>query len=616
MPPRVGSRRGTLGTAPCYHGRNGTAGPAGYRVVQYEASEEGSRVHTGSSDAPDRPRSGSSGSSDTPGASGLGQSPRESGSRWLTVPGLILLCWLVWGGLLSAEFANDDELLILNNLFVRDFTHLWENLSRDYFYNSQGSSIGYWRPLTKLTYMVEWAAWGDRAAGYYALNVALLTLVTLLAYATLRRLGATPWLAFGVAALAAVHPAHAESVGIVTSRSDPLAAAFLLAVLFVEARSGVASTGEIPGAFRRALGLSFATLAIASKEIGVIAPVLVGVLHLAGLRRGFRASVSAALPYLVPVAVYAILRSLLDIPPHAGVHAETATWPLVLATGKAAGIYIARLFTPFLVEPITGPAVFPSGPDAATLGWGGLALLGVMAGLAACRFGRGRPHLLALGLIALPLAPALSLRYVSISVHADRLPVFDRGLILPSLGAAWLVMGALYRLHRELTERGIPRFASPVAMAWIGVFAAGAYDNVLDSQTPATRAAAFIEGTGAGPAEELPLFQRTVLMEEEGIRLAQEGDLEGAERTFKELIELDPTNAAGRGNLAMLYRMTGRPELAIEQLRWVLEYDGTTRTARDRQRILIQLAQAYAESGNSTKAEEVMAEARKLESGE
>ena len=533
---------------------------------------------------------------------------RRGSARTLVGLFLAALCAGVWGLLLGAEFSNDDELLILNNLFIRDFAHLWDNVTHDYFYNSQGSSIGYWRPLTKVTYMVDWSLWGANPVAYYAVNLVLFTSAILLGALVMDRCGA-PWpVVVGAAALAAVHPAHAESVGIVTSRSDPLVAAFLLGVLAAELA---------PGGPRRLVGLACAVLAVLSKEVGVIAPVLVVLTHLVRPKRErppgspppWRRAVRAALPYLGVVAVYALVRLGLDIRPQPGVHADVEGGTLALATGKVAGIYAARLLVPFLVEPIVRPAVFPEGADAATLAWCALAVLAVAAGLATLR---KRGAWLALGLVFLPLAPALSLRYVSISVHADRLPVFDRGMILPSIGVGWLLAAGVYALATRLRARGLPsRWLAGVAAGWGIVLAVGAVDNARDAQTAETRAAAFIEGLDESD-EDLPLFQRQIILEERAIAFAQSGDLESAEKAFLELVELDSTNAAARGNLAMLYQMTGRPQLAIEQLRWVLEHSGTTRTARDRRAMLLQLAQAYAQAGDPERAQRVFEEAQKL----
>ncbi|MFT5051207.1 MAG: hypothetical protein ACI8QZ_002617 [Chlamydiales bacterium] len=520
---------------------------------------------------------------------------------------LVLICIGVWSGLVLASFSNDDELLITNNLFIRDLAHLWDNLTRDYFYNSQGSGIGYWRPLTKATYMVGWALWGENPAGYYAVNVALFSTMIVLAATVMRRAGATGAVALGAAALAAVHPAHAESIGIITARSDVLVATFLLALLAIELR---------PATRRMTLvwGLLAAAAALASKEVGVVAPILVGIAHMVGRGATWRVALRRAAPYFVLVAVYAATRLSLDITPIAGAHSTIDNETMVLATGKVVGLYTARLATPALVQPLTAYAVFPKGADAGTLMWCALGVLGVAS---LCGMLVRRKLWLAIAWIALPLAPALSLRYVTISVHADWLPAFDRSLLLSSLGVAWLMASAIEAVGSWLARRGYDRrWALSLGGLWAIVALLGALQNVADSRTVETRNRAFVKAIERMPVDQRAPFQQRFVLEERAIAQAQSGDLAGAEQSFAELSELDPSDPVVRANLAMIYRMTGRPKLAVKQLRWILRQTDNSRANRDRREIFLELARAESEAGNPEAAERAWQRAMKLEADE
>jgi len=518
-----------------------------------------------------------------------------------------LLCVGVWGGLVLASFSNDDELLIVNNLFIRDLAHLWDNLTRDYFYNSQGSAIGYWRPLTKSTYMVGWALWGENPAGYYAVNIALFSAMILLAATVMRRAGASNSVAYGAAALAAIHPAHAESIGIITARSDVLVSTFLLALLAIELRPDPKGTTLVWGLFA-------AAAALASKEVGVVAPLLVGIAHMVGRGATWRVALRRALPYFALVAVYAATRLSLGITPVAGAHSAIDTGTMVLATGKVVGLYTARLATPALVEPLTVYAVFPEGPDLNTLAWVALGLTGI---LVLCTLLRRRTLWLAVAWIALPLAPALSLRYVTISVHGDWLPAFDRSLLLASLGVCWLLATGIQSAGSWLAAHGRDRrWALGLGGLWAALAIQGALRNVSTTRTVETRNRAFVEAVERVPRERRAPFQQKFVLEERAIEQAQSGDLAAAEQSFLEISKLDPEDPVPRANLAMIYRMTGRPKLAVEQLRWILRQEGNSRANRERREILRELAAAEHEAGNPEAAERAWRRAQRLEEKE
>ncbi len=87
-------------------------------------------------------------------------------------------------------------------------------------------------PLLWLSYMADVTLFGasaDHPAPFHAVNVVLHALSAVLLYLLLRRLRATPFGAFLLALLWAVHPLRVESVAWVTERKDTLAAFFGLA---------------------------------------------------------------------------------------------------------------------------------------------------------------------------------------------------------------------------------------------------------------------------------------------------------------------------------------------------------------------------------------------------
>ena len=114
----------------------------------------------------------------------------------------------------------------------------------------RATDIGLYRPFTTLTYLFNYAAFGEgpNPAGYHVVNYAIhsmnATLVFLLALPLFGEI--VP--AFAMAAIWAVHPALTESVTNIVGRADLLGAFGLLAALlcFTRSRESV-GRGGLPG---------------------------------------------------------------------------------------------------------------------------------------------------------------------------------------------------------------------------------------------------------------------------------------------------------------------------------------------------------------------------------
>jgi Tfp pilus assembly protein PilF len=138
---------------------------------------------------------------------------------------LLAAAILVYGNTLVNDFAQDDDIYILQNHAVT--AHSFRELSAPNYFSHV------FRPLTFATFSFDWFVAGPRPLGYHLVNLLLHASVTLLVYLLLRKLlevlpehGS---LAFVAALLFAVHPIHTEAVAAIVGRSELLAAGFLLA---------------------------------------------------------------------------------------------------------------------------------------------------------------------------------------------------------------------------------------------------------------------------------------------------------------------------------------------------------------------------------------------------
>jgi hypothetical protein len=169
---------------------------------------------------------------------------------------------------LSNGFAYDDNAVIPQNPIVTSGD--WLGALSSPYHPDALEGAGLYRPVTSLSFTLEWMAFGDDPLGYHLLNLVFHALVSLLVFLLLLEVGAVlPALAGGV--LFAVHPLHTEAVANVVGRAELYSAFFYLAACLLYWRGG-----DWKG-WRRAprlLGLGFLyLLSIGAKEIGITLPV-------------------------------------------------------------------------------------------------------------------------------------------------------------------------------------------------------------------------------------------------------------------------------------------------------------------------------------------------------
>src|SRR5215472_860390 len=147
----------------------------------------------------------------------------------LLVGGITLL---VYANSLANGFTYDDEAYILHNQAVKSFSV--SGLLHPVSFNNV------LRPVTFLSFAVNWAIGHTHPLGYHLLNVLLHAGVTLMLYLVLRTLlesqDAAGTIALVAALLFAVHPIHSEAVASIAGRSELLAVGFGFAAWYLHLR--------------------------------------------------------------------------------------------------------------------------------------------------------------------------------------------------------------------------------------------------------------------------------------------------------------------------------------------------------------------------------------------
>ncbi len=202
------------------------------------------------------------------------------------------------------EFVLDDIRLVRDNVRIRslDVAQLFTSS----YWDVEGTQALY-RPLVLATYAVNYAVHGLSTYGYTAVNIALHASVSLLLFALVRAIGASPFVAGAAGIAFAVHPVHTEAVTGIAGRPELLAALFFLLALHLHRRApGAGHTGLC----YRAAALACFAAALLSKESAItlllVLPVMDALAPAKGADGGPKTPGSRVLADYLPLACVAL----------------------------------------------------------------------------------------------------------------------------------------------------------------------------------------------------------------------------------------------------------------------------------------------------------------------
>ncbi|HTM46716.1 MAG TPA: hypothetical protein VL137_17295, partial [Polyangiaceae bacterium] len=207
---------------------------------------------------------------------------------------------------LTFQLIGDAEFLIKDNRQMDSIGNWWTVVSSDYFDATHGEHIGYWRPLTKLSWLLETVLGAHNSAVYQAVQIAWLVVGALGILRLSTLLGSPRSLGLVGALLFGLHPALIEPACLVMARSDLVCGACVIWSLagWWSWRKGLSRWPILHSAA--------AAGALLSKETGVILPVVLLAWELSGTEP-MRRRLSAAYRYLLPavslLGVYLLLRA-------------------------------------------------------------------------------------------------------------------------------------------------------------------------------------------------------------------------------------------------------------------------------------------------------------------
>lgn len=402
---------------------------------------------------------------------------------WLA--GLSVVALLLFAPTLNSGFAYDSE----GQIFVGDFIHQPGNLLPALTFQVVGMDVlDFNRPVALVSLMFDSLAWGRNPFGYHLTNILLHVIATGLTFLLIRHVLAAgktacandPFRqnlsAFLATLLFAVHPLVTEAVCEPSNRKDLLATVFGLSALLVAARHSPSTGRGDP--LRLVLSTFLTLLAVGSKELGVVVPVLL-FLYWFLFRRQEPAKfwVGTILGSAVVVVAFLIARFSLAHR-NSEIFLEPAAYPggslaqALLIQPCILTLYVTNVLWPVhLCADYTAYSVryFPL-----PLSLFVLALIG--AGLTWWSV-RDRRALFAVGLIAAALLPVCNL----VPIYR---PAADRYLYLPLIGLAMLVAISLDSpwLSKKSFRRGTAAMIILLIaslLAWVTLQREGAWSSSL-----------------------------------------------------------------------------------------------------------------------------------------
>lgn len=476
---------------------------------------------------------------------------------------LAALTVLAYRPALQGAFVFDDELVIRHNVHVHGLDRLDDVFSSSLTAGA-GVDSNFYRPLQSTLYALAYSLFGAQTTlPYHLLSLGFHLSAGGLLAACLLQFGFGRAIALIATGVFWLHPLQSQAVAYISGLGDPLAAngMFGSLLLFLHiSRSPAARHGWLG-----ALGvLLLMQLALLSKENAVVlAPLLVVAAWFHVWRHGYNLSAPARAALLAAIAlagVWSVLKlTVLNFTGVFGLSMIESDYTRSLAVRLITFVHTIWDYAVLAVWPAD---LFYDKPlhirdslasARGVFGLGIIALLGWL-GWQRQRFPRAA---LGAGMLAVPMIPYLGL----VPLNAGYL---EHWLYLPMAGIGLLIALGVAQVQQKLG--GHAPWLLPAALCGIAVLATG---RIAQRSAEWADPEAFYRNELAHGAHSIRVYNNL------GKLYAERGDLELAERHFRQAISLQGNNrvAQAHHNLALIQAMRGDWSGCLAQLRQALELD-------------------------------------------
>jgi tetratricopeptide (TPR) repeat protein len=516
-------------------------------------------------------------------------------------PAVIIILAVSFGVYLNAlfnGFVYDDEVLLLQNPWIRDPRHVPEIFLSDMWAFKGQEAGNYYRPMFHIFYMLDYHIFGLRPWGFHLTKIlfhmGISLLVFLMGTTIISRYAGgntktyNEYIPFAAALLFATHPIHTEAVLGITEVS---LAFFYFLSFYLYVRADVTGRG-VPVS-----SVVFFFLAVLSKETALTLPVLLIAYDYSFKRDSIFHPTPETfypllkrylpyLPYLVVAGIYLILRTyaiggVVSVKAHPGL------------SGYEYFINVFPLFAQYLgklILPINLNAAYVFYPVHSLLEWRGIMAVTVTLCFILTLYlarDRNRVVFFSLLLVIIPLLPAFYIPALGEHTFAERY------LYLPSAGFVIIVSMGLCGIASldALRGRAVPIMLS-VVLVITTLYCVGTIKRnpvwkdsfTLWSDTVRKSPDSFVSHNNLGLAYN------------------NLGRTDKAIEEYKQAISLKPGFADAHNNLGTAYNNLGRTDEAIEEYKEAIRLNPYHAVAH------YNLANAY---GNKGQIDEAVKEYKK-----
>lgn len=334
-------------------------------------------------------------------------------SKKILVVGALLLTFVIFLPTLKYSLVSDDHLLIEINPRITAWAYVPGYFTTHLIAHLPQQFTPYYRPGFLLLLRLFYISFGPPRPIWHLGSVLIHVLVTAAMFALARKLTGNFRASLLAAGLFGIHPIHTEAVCWISDSQDLLVTLFLVcSVYFYAARKGAISFPS----------LLFATMAMFTKEPGVLAPALI--FFYAWSRDGWKEGLLAGAQYLPPAVLYMVFRvnALGPFsgggPPNMSIAGMVYIWTPLIAAYTKHLLWPVHLSMCYEIQPVM--KFWP------------LLLLGITVIVLLWRLRDASPNIqFAFAWTVVTLLPALAIRYLVVGDY-----MHDRYLYLPTVGLA------------------------------------------------------------------------------------------------------------------------------------------------------------------------------------
>lgn len=220
--------------------------------------------------------------------------------HWVFLAIIFIATFFYYSTSFSNEFVWDDEILIENNYFVKDWKYIPDIMTTNSFRGGDRDS-NFYRPMQIFSYLVDWKLWNGNEFGFHLSNTLFHAICSILIYILVFLLSNNTRLSFLTGFLFTIHPLHTEGITYMAGRADSLSFLFMLLTIVFYFRF-ITSTQK--NDILLYLGvLLFYISALLSKEMGQLTPLLMMLLEFSFWYRVKKRKVIQIVLRYIPIAI-------------------------------------------------------------------------------------------------------------------------------------------------------------------------------------------------------------------------------------------------------------------------------------------------------------------------